>query len=236
MTSNLGYSKIDEFFIAQVAPGQNQYLKGAKWEEAHGDRVKIRIPGKHPSTSEIPDERLPWAVVAKPTSHGNRNGGSCGIWGGEWVMCCWLDEAKQIPAIVQVFGNNISEFDIRSSKNGTTEFKRVDRFNNGLEAANTQVVGSSKKPTGPAVPTKEEVKDATTDPQTGVANEFGQGIADITGDWKGGRDEITKTDYEKIINSNDPRVTDGVKSDAAAAALKSGVIDQSQWLKVTEGL
>ncbi|MFZ9353914.1 MAG: hypothetical protein ACO25L_03770 [Candidatus Nanopelagicales bacterium] len=173
MTSNLGYSKIDEFFIAQVAPGQNQYCKGAKWEEAHGDRVKIRIPGKHPSSSEIPDERLPWAVVLKPTSHGNRNGGSSGIWGGEWVMCCWLDEAKQIPAIIQVFGNNISEFDIRGSKNGTTEFKRVDRFNCGIDAANTQIVGSSKKPTGPAQPTKEEVKDATTDPKSVDVSESG---------------------------------------------------------------
>lgn len=169
--SNLGTVNINKFFIAQVAPAQNQYLKNAKWQDAHGDRVRIRIPGKHPSTNEVKDENLPWAIVLKPTSHGNLNGGSCGLWGGEWVMACYLDESEQIPAIVQVLGNNLTQFDIRGSNNGTTEFKRVDRFNSGLTPGSHQIIGDSTKPKGPAQPTKEEIKDATKDPQTAVGTD-----------------------------------------------------------------
>lgn len=157
---NLGTVNINKFFIAQVAPGENQYLKNAKWQDAHGDRVRIRIPGKHPSTDEVKDENLPWAIVLKPTSHGNLNGGSCGLWGGEWVMACYLDESEQIPAIVHVFGNNLTQFDIRESKNGTTEFKRVDRYNSGLTPGGHQIIGDSTKPKGPAQPTKEEITGA----------------------------------------------------------------------------
>lgn len=146
-------------FLAQVAPGQNQYLKNAKWEDAHGDRVKIRIPGKHPSTNELLDDNLPWAIVAKSTSHGNRNGGSCGLWGGEWVIACYMDEAQQIPIIIAVLGNNLSDYDKRGSENGTTQFERIDRFNNGLSPVNHQIIGDDTK-TLPAQPSQQEFKDA----------------------------------------------------------------------------
>lgn len=147
-------------FIAQVAPNQNQHVKNAEWKDAHGDRVRIRIPGKHPSSNEIKDDQLPWAIVSHPTSHGNLNGGSCGVWGGEWVIACYMDESHQIPVILSVLGNNLTEFDIRESKNGTTEFKRVDRFNSGLSPGAHQIIGDSTKPKGPAQPTKEEITGA----------------------------------------------------------------------------
>jgi hypothetical protein len=160
MADSLAQVYLSKPFLAQVAPGQNQYLKGAKWDEAHGDRVRIRIPGKHPSTNELNDDDLPWAIIAKPTSQGNRNGGSVGIWGGEWVLACYLDESEQVPIITHVLGNNLSDYDLRESKNGTTEFKRVDRFNYGLLPANHQVIGDAKKPFGPAQPTRDEFKNA----------------------------------------------------------------------------
>jgi hypothetical protein len=160
MASNLAQTYLSKPFLAQVAPGQNQYLKGAKWEEAHGDRVKLRIPGKHPSGNQIKDEDLPWAIVAKSTSHGNRNGGSIGIWGGEWVIACYMDESEQVPIITHVLGNNLSDYDLRESNNGTTEFKRVDRFNSGLSPAAHQIIGDFAKPSGPAQPTKAEFMDA----------------------------------------------------------------------------
>lgn len=160
MSANLAQTYLSKPFLAQVAPGQNQYLKNAKWEEAHGDRVRIRIPGKHPFDNQIVDEDLPWAIVAKPTTQGNRNGGSLGIWGGEWVLACYLDESEQVPIITHVLGNNLSDYDINESENGTTAFKRVNRYNNGLLPAAHQVIGDSTKPPGPAQPSKEEFKNA----------------------------------------------------------------------------
>lgn len=162
-------------FLAQVAPGQNQHLKNAKWEDAHGDRVKIRIPGKHSSTNELPDDNLPWAIVSKSTSHGNRNGGSTGLWGGEWVIACYMDEAQQIPIIIAVLGNNLSDYDLNESENGTTGFKRINRFNSGLSPVNHQIIGDSTKSL-PAQPSQQEFKDASKNPSsqktsTGVPSE-----------------------------------------------------------------
>jgi hypothetical protein len=166
MADNLAQIYFSAPFLAQVAPGQNQYLKNAKWEDAHGDRVRIRIPGVHPSSGQIKDADLPWAIVSKSTSHGNRSGGSTGIWGGEWVMVCYMNRGgEQIPVITQVFGNNLADYDIRESKNGTTSFQRVDRYNNGLAPAAHQVIGDSTKPTAPVQPTKSEFKNAMKTPR-----------------------------------------------------------------------
>lgn len=159
MAANLAQGYLSKPFLAQVAPGQNQYLKNAKWGDAHGDRVRIRIPGKHPSGNQIRDEDLPWAIIAKPTSQGNRNGGSVGVWGGEWVLACYLDESEQVPIITHVLGNNLSDYDLRESKSGTTEFKRVDRYNSGLAPANHQIIGDDKK-TLPLQPSQKEFEDA----------------------------------------------------------------------------
>jgi hypothetical protein len=138
MATNTGYAlNTNKWFLGQVPPNQNQFIKNSIWEDAHGDRVKVRIPGMHPMSSnddatEVTDDNLPWAIVAKPTTHGNRNNQSTGIIGGEWVIGFFLDEECQIPVITQVMGNNLSEYDLTESENGTTRGKRVSRYNSGL--------------------------------------------------------------------------------------------------------
>ncbi len=157
MKSNLGYATHEySWFIGQVPPDQNQFVKGATWIESHGNRVKVRIPGKHPKNALIPDEDLPWAIVAKPTSQGNYSGGSIGIWGGEWVLGFFMDESEQVPVITHVLGNNLVDFEITKSKDGSTSFARVNRFNSEMNPNAIQVVGGVK-PTSPANVTKEDM-------------------------------------------------------------------------------
>lgn len=146
MANNLGYDiGNNKWFLGQVPDGQNQFTRDSTWTDAHGDRVKVRIPGMHPMSSsedatEVPNELLPWAIVAKPTTHGNRNNQSTGILGGEWVIGFFLDEDCQIPVITQVLGNN-DKGKIRESINGTTYGKQVKRYQpkNGNGAINTQI-------------------------------------------------------------------------------------------------
>ena len=88
--------------FAQVAIEQTQtpVHKNGKWKDCHGDRVKIRIPAMHPMSStddayQLTDDQLPWAIVAKPTTHGNYNHQSCGLHGGEWVLgYLWMKSVK----------------------------------------------------------------------------------------------------------------------------------------------
>ena len=144
MANNIGYDiGNNKWFLGQVPPGQNQHKEGVLWEDAHGDRVKVRIPGMHPMSSnddatEVLDSELPWAIVAKPTTHGNRNNQSTGIWGGEWVIGFFLDSDCQIPVITQVLSNNYPG-EIRESTNGTTLGQRVKRYTDGNAAINTQI-------------------------------------------------------------------------------------------------
>lgn len=145
MKPNLGYDiGNNKWFLGQVPPGpKNQHLEGVLWKDTHGDRVKVRIPGMHPMASsddiaELPDSELPWAIVAKPTTHGNFNNQSSGIWGGEWVIGFFLDSDCQIPVITQVLGNNYHG-EIRESTNGTTLGQRVKRSTAGNRAINTQI-------------------------------------------------------------------------------------------------
>jgi|SaaInlV_120m_DNA_3_1039746.scaffolds.fasta_scaffold19124_2 hypothetical protein len=152
MSSNLAQQYFSKLFIAQVVPGQNQHVLGAKWSDAHGDRVRLRIPGKHPKANEIIDDDLPWGIVSKTTSSGNLNNTSCALWGGEWVICCYMDESEQIPIVLHVIANNISEYSIRESEDGTTNFKRVDRFNNGLTVGTNLIMGSPKNNATKSIP------------------------------------------------------------------------------------
>ena len=144
MANNIGYDiGNNKWFLGQVPPGQNQHREGVLWKDAHGDRVKVRIPGMHPMSSnddatEVLDSELPWAIVAKPTTHGNLNNQSSGIWGGEWVIGFFLDSDCQIPVITQVLGNNYPG-EIRESTNGTTLGKRVKRYTSGNPSNNTQI-------------------------------------------------------------------------------------------------
>lgn len=153
MASNTGYTlNTNKWFLGQIPPDQNQFVKNSTWNDAHGDRVKVRIPSMHPmsgkDSTSLLDDDLPWAIVAKPTTHGNRNNQSTGIWGGEWVIGFFMDEDCQIPVITHVLGNNLTEYELTESINGTTQGKRVTRYNSGLLAGPHQVLGatSAKSP------------------------------------------------------------------------------------------
>jgi len=147
MANNTGYDfGNNKWFLGQVPPENNQHY-GKEYHDAHGDRVKVRIPGMHPMASnedatELLDYDLPWAIVAKPTTHGNRNNQSSGIWGGEWVIGFFMDEDCQIPVITQVLGMNEGGI-IRESTNGTTLGKSVKRYTRGNTASNAQIKSPS---------------------------------------------------------------------------------------------
>ena len=147
MKSNLGYDiGNNKWFLGQVPPGpKNQHLEGVLWKDVHGDRVKVRIPGMHPMASsddlcELPDSELPWAIVAKPTTAGNRNKQSTGIWGGEWVVGFFMDSDCQIPVITHVLGHNFHGEIIKSDECGTLG-KTVKPNNAGNPAINSQIKG-----------------------------------------------------------------------------------------------
>ena len=146
MANNTGYGFGGKWFLGQVPPESNQHY-GVDWDDQHGDRVKVRIPGMHPMASnddayELLDEDLPWAIVAKPTTHGNRNYQSSGIWGGEWVIGFFMDEDCQIPVITQVLSNRDGGV-IRESTNGTTLGKSVKRYIRGNVASNFHIISPS---------------------------------------------------------------------------------------------
>jgi len=164
-----------EIFVAQVAPGQNQHTKNASWDDAWGDRVKIRIPGKHTETSEIKDDDLPWAIVAKPTGTGHFNRASSGIWGGEWVLCMHNPKISQEPTIIGNYGRAANMPEIVASTNGTTAFKDVSTYNGGLQPGNHQLTGGSSKRSDPrTLPIGNDIKeDAKTDPTSQTVTENG---------------------------------------------------------------
>lgn len=133
------------WFIGQIPPNWNEISQKSNWNDAHGNRVKVRIPSMHPvsgnDSTSLRDQDLPWAIVSQPTSHGSRNLTSTGLWGGEWVIGFFIDEDKQLPVITQVLGNNLTEYEINESINGTTQGKRVNRFNGGLVSGPHQTIG-----------------------------------------------------------------------------------------------
>jgi len=176
MISNIGFvGNSYKWFVGQVPPGQNQHVKNSSWDDAHGDRVKVRIPGQHPKTAEVTDDNLPWAIVAKPTSSGNINRTSSGVWGGEWVIGFYLDEGCQIPVITQVLGRGAIDSKLVNSINGTTNFENVSSYNGGLQAGNHQLTGGSSKRSDPrTLPIGNDIKeDAKTDPTSQTVTENG---------------------------------------------------------------
>ena len=148
------------FFLGQIPPNWNEYVRTLSWEDAHNNRVKVRIPGKHSKGNEICDKDLPWAIVEQSTSSGNLTGSSVGLWGGEWVTGYFLDEDEQLPVITGVLGANLVQGEKISKSACSTEFKPVKRFNGGFIAQAYQMVGGPK-PKAPAVPSKEDFKKAT---------------------------------------------------------------------------
>jgi hypothetical protein len=150
----------DGFFLGQVPPNWTEYLQNGTWSDAHNNRVKVRIPGKHSKGSEILDKDLPWAIVSQSTSAGNRNGTSTGLSGGEWVIGFYLDEDEQLPVIMQVLGKNeVSGAKIKASENGTTQFRDVSRFAS-FTAPSTMLSGGPK-PKAPAVLDEENIREGT---------------------------------------------------------------------------
>ena len=137
MKNNLGtIGNNYKWFIAQVATDQNEIAKEGEWPDMHGDRVKIRITGKHPKSNDnLSDDNLPWAIVAKSTLHGSKNYVSSGIWGGEWVIGFFLDEGEQQPVITHVLNNNLPDYEVNKSDS----FKRVNRYNSGMKPGKHQV-------------------------------------------------------------------------------------------------
>ena len=150
----------DGFFLGQVPPNWTEYLQNGTWSDAHNNRVKVRIPGKHSEGPEILDKDLPWAIVSQSTSTGNRNGASTGLSGGEWVIGFYLDEDEQLPVIMQVLGRNeVSGAKIKASENGTTRFEDVSRFSS-FTPPSTMLKGGPK-PGGSAKISKEVIKKGT---------------------------------------------------------------------------
>lgn len=135
-----------KWFVGQVPPNQNQITKGGNWKTAWSNRVKVRIVGVHPKEGAyVSDDKLPWAIVAKPTHQGYLTGGSTGIIGGEWVTGFYLDSDStnpQIPVITHVLDVNTEEQGIKASKGGSTEYKKVDRYWM-FEPATFQMIGGT---------------------------------------------------------------------------------------------
>ena len=150
----------DGFFLGQIPPNWNEYVRTLSWEDAHNNRVKVRIPGKHSKGNELPDKDLPWAIVEQSTSSGNLNGSSVGLWGGEWVTGYFLDKDEQIPVITGVLGPNTIQDGTISKSACSTEFKHVGRYAN-LLSKDWQTLGAPKPP-GPAVP-DETIKNVGTE-------------------------------------------------------------------------
>lgn len=151
----------DGFFLGQIPPNWNEFVRTESWEDAHNNRVKVRIPGKHSKGNEICDKDLPWAIVEQSTASGNLNRSSIGLWGGEWVTGYFLDKDEQIPVITGVLGiNTIQDGEIRESIDGSTQFKPVNPYNNGRVATKFQMIGAPP-PSKPSEIDKKTVSKAT---------------------------------------------------------------------------
>lgn len=168
---NIGFTGINyEWFIGQVPPNQTlDKISVDGW----GDRVKVRIIGRHNKSGSItPDEKLPWAIVERPTTQGNASRGSTGLTGGEWVRGYYLDPFKQVPVIVSVlargtYENNVPLTVVKERK--STEFENVTRYNAfGPHAG--QRLGADKPEQSASIssdskPTKQEFEKAKEIPQ-----------------------------------------------------------------------
>lgn len=156
--------KNGEFWYGQCAIRYGEHDKNPNWDEIHGDRIKVRIPGYNPiSGADQPDEDLQWAYVIRPTSQGFASLGSTGLWGGEWVTGIWIDN---VPYITGWLGKNIpgQRSDIKEPVNGSTEFNSVSRFTNGDAGSHQQqIINNNNTSTAALTPEeKNEVKGGST--------------------------------------------------------------------------
>jgi len=131
-----------KFWIGQVPPFQTTNKTDAnRW----GDRVEVRIMGYHPAEgTKLSDDKLPWAVILRPTSHGSLNKVSTGLSGGETVFGFFLDEKCTEPAIIGVLSRTGADVDIsidEASKAQSTGFKRIDPFHGTIQPSSYQLAG-----------------------------------------------------------------------------------------------
>ena len=136
------FGKSPKFWIGQVPPFQTTNKTDAnRW----GDRVKVRILGYHPAEeTNLPDSKLPWAVILRSTSHGSLNKVSTSIVGGETVFGFFLDEKCTEPAILGVMPRTGADVDIpidEVSQAQSTGFKRIDPFHGTIQPSSFQLVG-----------------------------------------------------------------------------------------------
>ena len=131
-----------KFWIGHVPPFQTKNKTDAnRW----GDRVEVRIMGYHPAEgTKLSDNKLPWAVILRPTSHGSLNRTSTGIVGGETVFGFFLDEKGTEPAIIGVLARTGADVDIptdQASREQSTGFKRIDPFHGTIQPSSYQLAG-----------------------------------------------------------------------------------------------
>jgi len=110
------------WWVGQVAARQTSkwdavdIKKKKEGEELYYNRVKVRIFGYHPiSTNELPDDKLPWAHILVPPGESNgvgKIGKAHSYQGGETVMGFFLDgDDAQQPVI---FGSLYKSSEIKS--------------------------------------------------------------------------------------------------------------------------
>jgi hypothetical protein len=171
MDSNFAFAGSNmKWFVGQVVPNWNEYNQNGTWKTAWGNRVKVRIPALHSKDgSVLPDSKLPWAIVAEPTTHGNSSSGSVSLIGGEWVRGYFLDSDSpnpQIPVISEVLPINFEKIEIGPADissniySQSTEFKTIDRFIT-WDPGMHQTIGGMK-PQSQAKPTTEEFQKSKT--------------------------------------------------------------------------
>jgi len=138
------------WWIGQIPPieSQGKQANGSGW----GNRVKVRIMGYHPySTTELPNEDLPWAQVLLPTTSGTgaaNNATNIKILPGDVVFGFFLDgDDAQIPVITGCFGRTSQV----PSKTFTGAFQPFTGYTNNI-----------KKPNGTLKPDQSNEQNAST--------------------------------------------------------------------------
>ena len=143
MAFKSGFSgKSSGLYIGQVPEGQyKNHISPQRW----GDRVKVRLLGYHPQNKGIlSDDDLPWALVARPTSHGSLNKMSIGLSGGEWVLCSFspLEDDDEL-IIISVLGRTDPRVDNETTQEGggSIAFKKTLNYSGPIQPADYNMRG-----------------------------------------------------------------------------------------------
>jgi hypothetical protein len=219
--SNTGFTGKDNFqwWIGQVAVNQLE----DRYNPDGFDRVRVRIVGIHDkSGSKLPDSKLPWAMVERPTTQGSFNRSTTGLAGGEWVRGYFLDAYNQVPVITAILtrseSGEIIDLDEVKQK-GSTEFKNVVSYNFGFNPPSHKILGGAK-PTEPAIPSQEDFNKAkNSQVEPAVPTVLPGGTYTGPGDTS-----ITLKELNDIRSSKLPYITSQTISDAESDAIRAGII------------